>query len=228
MADLESPDQGRVVHSSFIPDGRYLIASNGDSVNVLVWDLGELRRELARLRLDWDDTLAPPVARLDPGAGGARPLAVDVEEGAIGGVRKRLAAAVQLNNDAWHLVTGPKDKRDPARALALIEEAIRNTPNNLTLLNTLGGVQYRNGRYGEAVNSLEKSLATGDGQSAGYDLFVLAMCHAQLGDLSKAKDYFGRAVVWLEGKPVLSATEAEELGAFRAEADEVIRSKTIK
>jgi tetratricopeptide (TPR) repeat protein len=129
-----------------------------------------------------------------------------------------------LNNEAWRLVTGPAGQRDPARALALIRQAIEQDPDNATFLNTLGVVQYRNGRYKEAVSTLEKSLAEGQGQSDAFDLFFLAMCHARLGDAPKARDCFDRSVKWVEAQKNLAAQHVEELKTFRAEAEATLRA----
>lgn len=127
-----------------------------------------------------------------------------------------------LNSQAWHLVTGPPEQRDPAEALKLMRQAIAQRPNDPLLLNTLGVAQYRNGQYKEAVATLEKSMAAGKGSADGFDLFFLAMCHAKQGDHDKAKGYFDRAVKWVEGKKDLSSEEADELRAFRAEAEELL------
>jgi tetratricopeptide (TPR) repeat protein len=127
-----------------------------------------------------------------------------------------------LNNYAWSLANGPPEKRDPARALQLIQEAVKQQPENATLLNTLGVVQYRNAMYPEAVATLEKSLATGKGQSDAFDLFFLAMCHARLGDAARARDCFDRAVRWTQAQKNLDAQQAGELKAFRAEAEGVL------
>src|SRR5262249_6456143 len=53
-----------------------------------------------------------------------------------------------------------------------------------------GVVLYRNGRYAEALTSLEKSLAAGQWQPHLRSKFFLAMCHARLGDPVKAQDYY--------------------------------------
>jgi WD40 repeat protein/Flp pilus assembly protein TadD len=124
-----------------------------------------------------------------------------------------------LNNEARQLVTGPAGQRDPARALELIQLAVEQAPDNATFLNTLGVVQYRNGQYKEAVSTLEKSLAAGQGQHDAFDLFFLAMCHARLGDVAKAQDCFDRAVKWVEARKDLPPQAVGELKAFRAEAE---------
>jgi serine/threonine protein kinase/WD40 repeat protein/tetratricopeptide (TPR) repeat protein len=135
---------------------------------------------------------------------------------------------VQLNNLAWSLANGPVRQRDLPRATDLIRKAREMDPDNSTFLNTLGVIQYRNGQTAQAIVTLEKSLAAGKGQSDGFDLFFLAMCHAKFGDPAKAKDCFDRAVKWTEGQKKLGRLQqgwAEELKAFRAEAEVALRPR---
>jgi uncharacterized protein HemY len=134
----------------------------------------------------------------------------------------KLQEATALNDQAWRLVTEPGGQRNPARALELIQKAVERDPDNSLFLNTLGVAQYRNGLYLEAVTTLEKSLAASKGQSDGFDLFFLAMCHAKLGDAAKAKDRFERAVKWTDAQKGLPQQYVKELRAFRSEAEELI------
>jgi tetratricopeptide (TPR) repeat protein len=130
----------------------------------------------------------------------------------------------KLNNRAWHLLTGTTAERDPVRALELAKKIVEQAPDSQEYLNTLGVAQYRNGLYGESIATLENSLKAGKGQFDAFDLFFLAMCHAKVGDSLKASDCFDRALKWTEAHGDLPARHKEELKAFRAEAEELLRS----
>jgi WD40 repeat protein len=198
LARLESPDEGRCTYTTFSPKGRFLITRNLDSQVIYVWDLHELRRLLKSLDLDWDAPSDPSAEVRADGVPLPR-LEVEVDAGSLKSLKQR-QAAIQRNYEAWRLVTGPAAKRDPARALELIQQALHDDPDNRALQNTLGVVQYRNKQYAAAIVSLEKSLAAGKGQYDAFDLFFLAMCRAKLGDRDKAKDCFDRAVKWTEAQ----------------------------
>jgi tetratricopeptide (TPR) repeat protein len=135
-------------------------------------------------------------------------------------VRELLARC--YNNQSWELATGPEPRRDLDRALALSRRAVALTPGEAMPLNTLGVVQYRTGRYHEAVATLEQSLAGGRGQSDAFDLFFLAMAHYRLGHRPEARDCFDRAGRWLGEQKSLPERQARELAAFRAEAEAVL------
>jgi hypothetical protein len=90
------------------------------------------------------------------------------------------------------------------------------------VLNTMGVVEYRSCLYAEAVATLERSLAAGHGQDAGFDLFFLAMAHHRLGHRDVARGCLDRALRWLGEQKGLSAAHAKELSAFRAEAEAVL------
>src|SRR5262249_37590997 len=91
---LESPDQGRCNYLSFSPDGRLLIASNGDYPALHVWALQELRRQLKGMDLDWDAepyAAAPEAPRPPP-----RPLQVQAEDAGLGVQAQKRADALAL------------------------------------------------------------------------------------------------------------------------------------
>jgi hypothetical protein len=229
LARLEDPHQDGVLELTFSRDGTLLIGPTNDSSCVRVWDLRKIRQGLVELGLDWVAPPYPPAKA--PAVDGLRPVPLEVE---ILGAEAMIAAiaaadrgkkALALNNQAWRLVTGPAKVRDPAKALPLARQAVELAPDKPTCLNTLGVVLYRNGQFKEAISTLEKSLNLGKGQFDGFDLYFLAMCHAQLGDAAKARDCFDRAVRWGEGQKDLPPQSAAELTEFRAEAESELQRK---
>jgi tetratricopeptide (TPR) repeat protein len=213
-ARLEGPHQEAGSWLDSTPDGTRLVAVSDDSKAIHVWDLYRIRTQLAQIGLDWD---APPYQERADLA--ARSLDVRVVGAEL---MARLHEALKLNDQAWPLVAGPEAQRNPARALELIQKAIKLDPGRSLFLNTLGLAQYRNGQYAAAVVTLEKSLAAGNGEHDAFDLFFLAMAHAQLGEPGRAKDCFERAVRWIEAQKNLRSDWTAELKAFRAEAELLI------
>src|SRR5262249_49966145 len=95
------------------------------------------------------------------------------------------------------------------------------SPSEGVSLNTMGVVQYRLGRYAEAIATLERSLTAGRGQFDAFDLFFLAMAHHRLGDREEAKRCFDRAVNWLMEQKGLSEQHPRERPACAAGAGAV-------
>jgi WD40 repeat protein/Tfp pilus assembly protein PilF len=135
-------------------------------------------------------------------------------------VRGWLAAC--YNNRAWELAVGPEAWRHLDRSLELCRRALALTPGDATFLNTLGVIQYRAGRYDEAIATLERSLAAGYGQFDGFDLFFLTMAHHRLGHREEARTCFDRGLRWLAGQQGLNERYTKELAAFRAEAERLL------
>jgi serine/threonine protein kinase/WD40 repeat protein/tetratricopeptide (TPR) repeat protein len=139
-----------------------------------------------------------------------------------------LANAQYYNKLAWRLATGPVASRDPEQALVLARKAVALTPGSVLYLNTLGVAQYRNGQDGEAIATLERSLATGKGQFDAFDLFFLAMARHRLGQIAQAGADFDRAVRWRREHPNLAHDWSEELDRFRAEAETVLAGPILE
>jgi hypothetical protein len=76
------------------------------------------------------------------------------------------------------------------------------------------------------VDWLERSLRESKAEVAGFDLFFLAMCHAKLGAVDKARDCYDRARRWVEEHAAgLQPGWPEELKRFQAEAEKVLAAK---
>jgi tetratricopeptide (TPR) repeat protein len=228
------------------PDNTKLViaAKNG----LRVWDLRRIRAELAKLGLDWD---APPLATASASA--EAPLSIHVELGdmlsraqanslveqaskhsrakehakALAALRRAVKidpkCAEAYNNQAWLLLTGPKELRDPAQALPLARKAAELEPKGAISLNTFGVALYYTGQLAEAIPVLERSLREQKGEAEAFDLFFLAMCYHRQGDAAKAEDYHERGKQWFEKhKRKLPANWIEELTAFQAESESVL------
>jgi serine/threonine protein kinase/Tfp pilus assembly protein PilF len=121
---------------------------------------------------------------------------------------------------AWHLATDPDPSaRDPRRAVELAKEAIARASKGVYFFGTLGVAYYRTGEYPAAITQLEKSIKLRGHENPrvnAIEAFFLAMAHWQLGDKPKARQWYGRALEWME-KDHLNPRE-EELRGFRTEA----------
>jgi tetratricopeptide (TPR) repeat protein len=249
LARLESPDLHATGSAAFSPDGSRLVFSTNEGPAVHVWDLRAIRRNLTEIGLDWDapaypatdsasDNAPPPALKVvvDMGAlsaelhsllGEARQFQQAGKIGeAIGVLRQAVRVFPDLaethNNLAWLLATAPDPLRDPSKALEHARHAVRLSPGEPLYLNTLGVALYRAGKFAEALPTLEKSLATGKGRTAAFDLFFLAMVHHRLGHRPEARACFDRAMSWLRDHPSLPAPYAAELAAFGAEAEKLL------
>jgi tetratricopeptide (TPR) repeat protein len=109
-----------------------------------------------------------------------------------------------LNTLAWRLATAPDPQdRDPRRAAGLAREVVEHSPKQSTAWNTLGVASYRAGVWKDAVTALEKSEELAPGKSLGYNAVFLAMAHWQQGEKEKARQWYDRALTWIEknGRP---------------------------
>jgi tetratricopeptide (TPR) repeat protein len=117
-------------------------------------------------------------------------------------------------NLAWLMATWPDLKlRDPGLAVAHAKKAVELAPDDGTYWNTLGVAQYRNGDWKAAIEALMKSVQLRN-EGDSFDFFFLAMAHWQLNDKDKARDWYDRAVAWMDK----NAPQNAELKRFRAEA----------
>jgi serine/threonine protein kinase/WD40 repeat protein/tetratricopeptide (TPR) repeat protein len=137
-------------------------------------------------------------------------------------LRANPSFGVRFHNRARELANGSGIDRDPALAVRLAELAVALDPDDPSAQNTRGIALYRAGRFSEAVVALEKSLSVGKGQFDAFDLFFLAMAHQRLGHREDARPCFDRGVRWLHEHKNFPPRQAQELAAFRAEAEAVL------
>jgi len=207
-ARLEDPDQDRAFDLSFNADGTQLIVSNNDSQSIHVWDLRAIRKQLAKMGLDWD---LPPYPL--PAANTGKPLQVEVMvpasaylqskqwDKAIGAYAQAIEFdpknAENVNNLAWLLATCPDAQlRNPTRAVELATKACELTPKDGNCWISLGVAQYRAGNWKPARESLDKAMILRNGGDCA-DWFFLAMVHWQLGDKAEARKWYDKADLWM-------------------------------
>jgi len=126
--------------------------------------------------------------------------------------------AVGHNNLAWVLATcGDPKLRDPRRAVDHARKAVELEPANSSSWHTLGVAYYRAGEWKAAHEALDKTLAI-QKWATSWDWFFLAMAHCRLGNKAQARDYYAKAVKWMEQ----NALNDEELRRFRGEAEQLL------
>ena len=119
---------------------------------------------------------------------------------------------------AWQLATCPDPALwNPRRAVELARHATRLAPNESNYWNTLGVACCRLEQWQDGLDALERSIELREGGNS-QDWFFVAICHFHLGDDDQARDWYDRAVAWME----LNQPQNEELLRFRAEAEAIL------
>ena len=237
----------------FTQDGTQLAALGDETMDLYLFDLRTIRRELQKLDLDWDAPALPPAPEIparpthwvvemadflkreeaDQLADDAKELARDKRySDALDALRQAIQidpTHARAHNDlARALLTGHKELRDAKAALPLARKAVELAPGQYLYHNTLGIALYRSAAFQAAIPVLDRSLANGKGAADPFDLFFLAMCHHQLGDEAKARDCYDRASKWLDARRAgLSPAWAAELTEFEAEARSLLAVQEV-
>jgi tetratricopeptide (TPR) repeat protein len=231
---LEAPEETRLTPLCFTPDGTRLVALGTDTRALHVWDLRALRASLAELGLDWDKAAPPPVS-LDSASVrdimSAPPLRVSVDLGDLGWtIPQKGDDATCCNNQAWVLAKNRDLQiRDRGRVVELAQKAVELVPDpgpprpdfagpRGTMWNTLGVACYRARHWKKAIEALNRSMELSKGDGESFDTFFLAMAYWQLGEKEKARQFYDRAVQWMNK----NSPGDEELPQFRAEAAELL------
>jgi tetratricopeptide (TPR) repeat protein len=126
-----------------------------------------------------------------------------------------------MANLAWTLVVSADPRlRDPARGIELAREVVEKAPKDGNNWNTLGVAYYRAGDWKKALVTLEKSAALRAGGDS-FDWFFLAMTHWQLGNQEEARQWYDKAVDWMER----NRPQDKEFLQFRGEAAKLLEIK---
>ena len=130
-----------------------------------------------------------------------------------------------MNGYAWMLATTSDPRfRDPHRAVKLAKEVVEHAPKFGDKWTTLGVASHRAGDWKNAIIALEKSETLAPGRFSAINDFFLAMAHWKLGEKDKAREWYDRAVLWMDK----NQPNNEELRRFRAEAAQLLERKEKK
>jgi WD40 repeat protein len=217
---------------AFSPDGKRL-ASAGADHTVRVWEMVEPEEDFLRARqaVIRVDALAARLLLRDEVIAAVqqdRTLDEAVRRHALRIADQYREEPEALNDASWNIVV----RRDGTEAqkqwaLRLAEVACRISPDEGTMLNTLGVAQYRADHYREALATLTRSdrlNAKANGGSVPGDVAFLALAHWQLGEKDEARALLHRLREQMK-KPRWALDSESQ--AFQYEAEEVIESKKL-
>jgi tetratricopeptide (TPR) repeat protein len=115
--------------------------------------------------------------------------------------------------------------RDPKRAVELAQKsATELDPPSAWAWHVLGSARYRTGAWKDSIAALEKSIELRKDGGDSFPWFLLAMDHWKLGDKGKAREWYDRAVEWMDK----NQPKNEDLRRFQAEASELLELKVKK
>ena len=86
--------------------------------------------------------------------------------------------------------------RDGARAVALARHALELEPDSSRHRSVLGAAQYRAGNWQDSLDTLQHATDR-EPQGSGFNSFISAMAHWQLGDAAAARSSYEFAVQWM-------------------------------
>jgi tetratricopeptide (TPR) repeat protein len=121
-------------------------------------------------------------------------LLTEVLEAKPNSPQQRLEWCDCANDLAWLRANRPDlGRRDPDAAVATARRIVEECPDAEAYWNTLGVAYFRAGDDASAVAALDRAMTLGGGTA--FDDVFLAMAHARLGDLEKARLEYDRAVL---------------------------------
>jgi tetratricopeptide (TPR) repeat protein len=213
LARLQSREPMLLSTLRFSPDGGLLLA--GTSAGYFhVWDLRQMRARLKEMQLDWDP---PPIGPPAGASATKQPVEVELQldldalveranylleiqdyRRALADFEEALAREPNRPDVRRGLVAiltnGPMALRDLDRASELVRMAQSRGTSSLTSRGDLGMILCRQGRYAEAVASLEPAIAGHpDALDRARWRIFLAMSQHHRGRSRAAQESYDRA-----------------------------------
>ncbi len=130
------------------------------------------------------------------------------------------------NAVAWICAVGPDAVSDWSRPIALAELALKQaTPQaRPDVLNTLGAILYRAGRYQEAVARLRESIQAKGGKGLPQDWVFLALAQHRLGETTEARQLLDKVKQAKVADPGAIWNNVE-IELLRQEAQKLVEAK---
>jgi tetratricopeptide (TPR) repeat protein len=128
---------------------------------------------------------------------------------------------VPFDSVAWEFATDEVPAhRGPEVAVELSRKAVQVSPEDAYVWTTLGATLYRAGQWQEAIDALNKSEELGHPEPE-YAWFFQAMAQWQLGHKVEARQFYEKAVKWLDEKQPIDG----RLRTIRAEVADLLGIK---
>jgi len=122
---------------------------------------------------------------------------------------------------AMLLANCPNEKyRDPDQAITLAKKALELNPTPQSTTDStiiLGVAYYRKGEFKAAIAQRNESMKRRDGGQS-WEWFILAMSHWKLGEKDAAREWYNKALVWMQK----NLPDNRNLIRFRSEAAELL------
>jgi eukaryotic-like serine/threonine-protein kinase len=127
-------------------------------------------------------------------------------------------SAESHNNLAWTHLTQPEERRVAGLAALLAEKAVLLAPTEWSYRNTLALAYHRLGRWARTIEELQQGIKNNEGRATAFDLYLLSLSYARLGQPSRARECLDQANAWWNERAGLAPGYVFDLTKLREEA----------
>jgi WD40 repeat protein/tetratricopeptide (TPR) repeat protein len=132
---------------------------------------------------------------------------------------------VAANDIGWMSVVQFQNGDAATKVFNLAEKALELSPNNPSLLTTLGAALYRAGKFDKSVQRLREAEAASGNVGNARTFFFLAMAEHRLGHADQAKECLQKALKTIDqSTSFLGWDHRLELRLLRAEVEAVLKT----
>ena len=210
VARIDELHESWVQFALFAPDGENMFEVCSHPHCIRVWKVGELRRALDRLGLNWKSPVSdfssqhpridnPLTVSHQPFTlkSGRRPTPDGTQESRLRAIEAGKRQLDNLPDDpganntlSWNLLLAPEELRDNALALQLSRKCNEAVKGQSVYRNTLGLALYRNQLWDEARETLLLNLDQSTPDQLTLDLVILALTALQNKEGATGESYY--------------------------------------